>query len=397
VFSAPDAIRTILTADPADAHAGKGNHVLEPLLGPRSLLLLDGTPHQRERRLLMPSFQAKRIDGYGDILRAATNDAIDALAPGGQVVAMHATTQAISLHVILRAVLGLGGHREHDEIASEIQAFLDDPRLSLATLSQLRDGVDGEGWRAFQRRLSRIDTLLFAEIERRRASPDASRQDVMSVLLGARYEDGSPLTDAALRDELVTLLVTGYETTAAALAWALHWIHQDRQVERRLRDELTTLGPDPAPAALAEEAPYLRAVCNETLRIHPILPVVARQLQRPLTVQGYALPAGIHMTACIYLAHRRAATFPEPQCFRPERFLAGEPSIYEFLPFGGGSRRCLGILLALFEMKVALGTLLSRCSFEAAGGAVRPVRRSVTIAPSDATRLRVLHVAPRPG
>lgn len=395
MFSAPEAIRTIFGADPADAHAGKGHHVLEPLLGARSLLLLEEAAHRRERRLLMPSFQAKRVEAYGDIIRAATNDVIDRLVPDGGVVALHDLMQEVSLHVILRAVFGLGEGRDHAELAAEIQAFLNDRRLNLATLPQLRDGVESESFRTFKRRLARIDALLFAEIERRRARPDPARQDVLSVLLGARYEDGSAPGDAALRDELVTLLMTGYETTATALAWALHWIHADAAVLRRLREEIAGLGP--APAAFAEQAPYLRAVCNETLRIHPILPLVARQLQRPLVVQGYELPAGIHMTACIYLAHRRAATYPEPHCFRPERFLHGEPPPYEFLPFGGGTRRCLGMMLALFEMKLVLGTLLSRCSFEAAGGDVRPVRRSVTISPSDGTRLRVLAVAARPG
>lgn len=387
MFSTPDAIRTIFTADPAIAHAGKGHAVLMPVLGPRSLLLLDEQRHARERRLLMPSFHAKRVDAFGPLIQQEAKIALAHLSAGQDVV-LHDLMQEVSLSVILRAVFGLQEARTVD-LAREIRAWLNDARLNMGLVRQLRDEADSQAFRALQRRLERIDQLLYEEIAERRALAGPERNDVMSVLLGAQYEDGTALDDRALRDELVTLLMTGYETSATALAWALCWIHADTGVARRLRDELAQLGPDPSPRALADDAPYLRAVCHETLRIHPILPIVARQLQAPLSVSDYRIPEGVNVTACVYLAHRRPEVFPEPDCFRPERFLSREYSPYEYFPFGGGPRRCLGMTLALLEMKIVLGTILTSLELEPQGPPVRPVRRSVTIAPSGGARMRV--------
>jgi cytochrome P450 len=387
MFSAPDAIRTIFTADTTIAHAGKGHLVLMPLLGPRSILLLDEQRHARERRLLMPSFHVKRVETFGPLIQRETASALARFSAGQEVV-LHDVMQEVSLDVILRAVFGVREERTAD-LAREIRRWLDDVRLNMGLLHQLRDEASSETFRAFQAGLERIDRIIYDEIAERRARSDPGRDDVMSVLLGARYEDGAPLDDAALRDELVTLLMAGYETTATALAWALCWIHADVDVARRLRDELARLGPDPSASALAEGAPYLQAVCYETLRVYPILPIVARQLQAPLSVGGRKIPAGVNVAACIYLAHRRPAAFPEPDRFQPERFLSRAYSPYEYLPFGGGSRRCLGMTLALLEMKVVLGTMLASLELDLEGRPVRPVRRSVTIAPSGGALMRV--------
>jgi cytochrome P450 len=389
MFAAPEAIRAIFTADAATAHAGAGNGVLLPLLGPSSLLLLEEQRHQRERRLLLPSFHARRVEAYGGLTQGAARAALDRFEPGQEVV-IHHVTQEIALRVILRSVLGKGGG-ETEALGRELFAFLNDPRLTLANVDMLREDVANETWRGFQRQLAHIDDLIRSEIARRRSATEAGGDDVMSVLLAARYEDGAALSDAALRDELMTLLITGYETTATALAWALHWISADPAVGIRLREEIGALGgPAAAPAALSDRAPYLHAACLETLRICPIVPMVARRLTKPLCIQGHALPEGITVAAVIYLAHHRPSVFPDPARFSPERFLGREYSPYEYLPFGGGPRRCLGSALALFEMKVILGTILACCELSPAGPPVHPVRRSVTIAPSGGARARVL-------
>ncbi len=215
------------------------------------------------------------------------------------------------------------------------------------------------------------------------------------MLLAARYDDGGALDDAALRDELVTLLVTGYETTATALAWAFSWIHRDGEVRRRLGEELAAVDPDD-PTALAGLR-YLEAVCKETLRIHPIIPLVAREVQRPLQFAGYTIPVGATVAPCIYLTHHRDDLYPQPDEFRPERFLTREYSPYEFLPFGGGVRRCIGMPLALHEMKVVLGTILQRYQLELTSAeATRPVRRAVTIAPASGAGMTVTRVRHSP-
>ncbi|MGA7122139.1 MAG: cytochrome P450 [Polyangiaceae bacterium] len=396
MFSAPDAVRTIFTADVATLHAGEGNAVLRPVLGRGSLLLLEEGRHHRERRLLMPSFHAKRVEGYGGLVQEAADRALSRFVPGAQVV-LQSVMQDISLDVILSAVFGLRGEARTDDLAQRILDFLNDGRVNLANLDQLREDVDAEAWRAVRGRLGGIDEALYEEIARRKASPPRAESDVLSVLLSARHEDGASLDAASIRDQLVTLLITGYETTATALAWALHWIYSDAEVLRRLREDLASLGPAPSPRVIAEDVPYLRAVCNEALRITPILPVVARRVQKPIVVQGYELPTGVTVSACVYLAHHRSEVFPEPNRFWPDRFLGREYSPYEYLPFGGGSRRCLGMTLALFEMKLVLASIVVRCDFEPVGPPVRPARRSVTIGPSGGATMRVvaLHVGVR--
>ncbi|MEW6270724.1 MAG: cytochrome P450, partial [Thermodesulfobacteriota bacterium] len=240
---------------------------------------------------------------------------------------------------------------------------------------------------------ARVDELLFAEIARRRAAcagdpagagpGSRQRSDVLSLLLGARDEDGRPLPDQALRDELITLLVAGHETTATSLAWAVHHVLEHDDVRARLESELTKLGGAPSPEAVMR-LDYLDAVAKETLRLTPIVPLVGRRLTRDLRIGGMDLPAGVVAAPCIVLAHRREETWPEPLAFRPERFLERKPTPYEFLPFGGGVRRCLGAAFALYEMKIVLAEVMTRVVLRAAPGyQVRVVRRSVTLAPSE--------------
>ncbi len=229
-----------------------------------------------------------------------------------------------------------------------------------------------------------MDRLLFAEIAARRQTDVTGRSDILSLLVQATYEDGRSLEDQALRDELMTMLLAGHETTATALAWAVSHVLGHQKVRTRLLDELAGASAAPLDPERMIRLEYLDAVCRETLRLTPIIPLVGRRLTRPMKIGGVDLPAGVVAAPCIYLAHRRPERWPEPERFRPERFLETKPTPYEFLPFGGGVRRCLGMAFALVEMKIVLAEVLSRLELRTAPGyQVRVVRRSVTLAPSE--------------
>ena len=374
-FSHPDAIRDIFTGSEDTLHAGEANARFEPLLGRHSLLLLDGQSHLRERRLLQPPFHGERMHAYGDVMRDVAASAI-ARWPIGRPFPLHPEMQGITLDVILRTVFGLeegaGMRALRVELLGLLTTIADPQRLIAA---QMKAGAGGAGALVVR---AGVDRLLFAEIARRRTAGDTDRADVLSVLLGARDEQGQPMTDEELRDELVTFLVAGHETTATALAWAFHHLLANPAELERVRHELCS-GSDGG-----IRGDYIDAVVRESLRLTPIVPIVGRRLLTPLVIGGRALPAGVVAAPCIYLAHRRPQRWPQPAQFRPERFLGARPTPYEFLPFGGGVRRCLGMAFALFEMKIVLAEVLTRLELEPATGyQVRVVRRAVTLAPSE--------------
>ncbi|HEY8518417.1 MAG TPA: cytochrome P450 [Candidatus Binatia bacterium] len=398
MVSHPDAIKDLFTGSEEDLRAGEANYVLEPLLGRHSLLLLDGSEHLRERRLLLPPFHGERMQAYGETMQEIARRAVDAW-PVGRAFAIHPEMQAITLDVILRTVFGLDEGPKMEALRRELVELLAvsaNPQLLLAAAQARAAGNGGAAThRAAARPLevrARVDALLFAEIARRRAAHEqassngangAQRSDVLSLLLSARDESGAPLSDQALRDELITLLVAGHETTATALAWAVHHVLEHDEVRERLESELARLGENATPEAIMR-LDYLDAVAKETLRLTPIVPMVGRRLTRDLEIGGMRLPAGVVAAPCIVLAHRRPERWPEPLAFRPERFLESKPTPYEFLPFGGGVRRCLGAAFALYEMRIVLAEVLTRVVLRAAPGyQVRVVRRSVTLAPSE--------------
>ncbi len=378
MVSHPDAIRDLFTGSEDDLRAGEANVLLEPLLGRHSLLLLDGREHLTERRLVQPPFQGERMQSYGDSMQQIARGAVDAW-PVGQPFALHPHMQSVTLDVILRTVFGMEEGPKLESLRAGLRDLLAvsaNPQLLLALAN---GGASGAATRSLQVR-AQVDAELFAEIARRRALPTAGRHDVLSLLIAARDEDGQPLSDQALRDELVTMLVAGHETTATSLAWAVHHVLAHPEVRARLEAELAT----PRPPQEVARLPYLDAVCRETLRLTPIVPIVGRRLTRPLRVGNLDLPAGVVAAPCIVLAHRRPERWPEPEQFRPERFLEQKPAAYEFLPFGGGVRRCLGAAFAMYEMKIVLAEVLTRVTLRAAPGyQVRVVRRSVTLAPSE--------------
>lgn len=378
MVSHPDAIRDLFTGSEEDLRAGEANVLLEPLLGRHSLLLLDGREHLEERRLLQPPFQGERVQAYGEAMRDITRRAIERW-PLSRPFPLHPEMQGITLDVIVRTVFGMDeGPRLRTLRAAlvELLAVSANPRVLLA-IAEGQQG--GEVARALAVR-AQVDAELFAEIARRRSGSTTGRYDVLSVLVGARDERGHTLSDQALRDELLTMLVAGHETTATALAWAMYHVLSHPEVRARLLDEVA---PSASPAETAR-LPYLDAVCRETLRLTPIVPLVGRRLTRPLRVGTLTLPAGVIAAPCIVLAHRRAERWPEPERFRPERFLESKPTPYEFLPFGGGVRRCLGANFALYEMKIVLAEILRRVVLRAAPGyRIRVVRRAITLAPSE--------------
>jgi cytochrome P450 family 135 len=376
ILADPEAVKQVFTGDPDVFRAGEGNRILLPLLGKHSVLLLDGQDHLRQRRLLLPPFHGERMQRYRQIMEEATEREVAGWRPG-EPVRVARRMQEVTLEVIMRAVFGVEGRSELAHLRAVLLDLLDwamaphrGPAFALIGPDRLVQ------YGPFRRRMAAVDDALLAEIGRRRGAADlADREDILSLLLQARDEDGGGLSDQELRDELMTLLIAGHETTATALGWA---------VERLLRhpEALARATED----ARSGDGSYLDAVAKETLRLRPVLPVVARRLAEPVTIGGRDLPAGADVAPCIYLVHHREDVYPEPDAFRPERFVGVKPGTYTWLPFGGGIRRCIGASFALFEMQVVLGTLLRSVELRATDPASEPTaRRTITLVPGRGT------------
>jgi len=372
VVSEPDAIREVFTGPTDVMHAGPANDVLRPVVGEGSLLLLDGERHVRERRLLLPPFHGERMHRYGDVMREITLREMQRW-PVGAPWAIHGPMQSITLDVILRTVFGVDEGAELDALRAAIVDLTNGFNAFNMVPALRRDLGPRSPWGAFLRRREAVDALLYGVIRARRAEGAAGRDDVMTLLTSARYEDGSPMGDRELRDELMTLLAAGHETTATALPWALHELSIRPDVQARVHDELDAGGHA-----------YLDGVIKETLRLHPVIAAVGRVLQRPHSIAGWELPAGTLVSPSVYLAHRDPVTWPDPERFDPTRFLDTRISPYAYLPFGGGARRCIGMAFALYEMQIVLATILARFRVRAAPGVtIRSQRRGVSMAPSD--------------
>ena len=358
-----EAIKGIFAADP-DTFASPMSEAFGPFLGENSVLLVSGKRHRAARRLLMPPFNGARMRAYGTIMRDAARAWGERWQPG-QTLSVQETTLAISLEVIIRAVFGV----QSDEGAQRLHQATTQLMAAVSPLivgfPALRRDFGGLGpWARYQRLRRDFEALLRAEIEAKRAqAAGAQAQDILSLLVQARYEDGQPLSEREILDQLISMVVAGHETVAVALAWAVYALHRNPATLTRLRAELdavdaTAEGPDPdALAAL----PYLDAVCQETLRRYPLAPLVQRKLARPYTLQGRGpalpLPAGTLIGASL-LVHFDPAIYPDPQRFDPDRFLSRSYAPSEFLAFGGGARRCLGAAFATQELRIVLGTLL---------------------------------------
>ena len=367
-----DAVEQVFTGDPRLLHAGEANIVLLPVLGSKSVLLLDEQEHMAQRKLMLPSFHGRRMRSYEQVMTEVAVREIERW-PLGVPLSAWPTMQAITLEVILRTVFGVQDGerlRRLGDALRHVLAWGTRPQR-LAMLAALGPRRIAE-LRVFRGVLDPADELIYQEIRRRREAPDLEeRDDVLSLLLQARHEDGSPMSDKELRDELMTLLVAGHETSATSLAWALEALVRHPAALARLRDEVDS----------GEDA-YLDAVLQETLRLRPVVALVLRRLTEPMEIGGRLLPAGVTLAPSIYLLHRRPDIYPDPRAFRPERFLEWPPGTYTWIPFGGGVRRCLGASFAQFEMKVVLRELVSRLELRAARPrGERRVRRAIIFAP----------------
>ena len=372
-ISHPDAVKQVFTGDPRLLHAGEANIVLLPVLGSHSVLLLDDDAHMAQRKLMLPPFHGERMRGYEETMADAAARELDRW-PAGEPLPAWPTMQAITLEVIMRTVFGVRDAPRLERLGEALRnslGFASEP-LRMAILAAFGPRRVAElGW--VRAKLEPTNQLIYEEIRSRRSAPDlADRTDVLSMLLQARHDDGTELSDEELRDELMTLLVAGHETSATALAWALDALTHHPAALARLRAEVDS-GDDA----------YLDAVVKETLRLRPVIALVLRRLIEPMEIGGRMLPAGVTVAPCIYLLHRRPDVYDEPRAFRPERFLESPPGTYTWIPFGGGVRRCLGASFAQFEMKVVLRELVSRLDIRA--GRPQPerrVRRAVVFAPS---------------
>jgi cytochrome P450 family 135 len=377
----PEVVKRVFTADPAQFRAGEANAtVLEPAVGPSSVLTLDGAEHIRQRKVLLPPFHGERVKRYGETMRDAIERDL-AEWPADRPFSLRPHMQRVTLEVILKAVFGIRGSERERRAARLITAFAHRADLVTQVPALRRDLGRLSPWVRFKRARAELDAFIYEEIADRRAAEDgAERDDVLSLLLAAEHDDGSPMSDRELRDELVTVLGAGHETTATALAWAFERLLRTPRAMTRLRESVD-----------AGEDDYVDATIKEALRARPVIVDVARKLSAPAEVGGYELPAGTFVLPAIAAMHYREDLFPEPFEFRPERFIDGKADTYAWIPFGGGVRRCVGAAFAQYEMRVVMKTILERTELRAPDPAPERVKlRNITLAPGKGTRVELV-------
>jgi len=378
MISDPEVIRA-LYAEPAHGLPPGRDTILGPILGRRSVLLLEGADHLARRRLMLPPFHGERMRSYRPVVEEIVSAEVDSW-PRAEPFPLHPRMQAVTLEVILRVVFGVAEGPRLARLRPLLAGILQEtasPLVQLIGIATQRFGGRGP-WARFEGQLRAVDELLHAEIaERRSAGGLEERDDILSALMLARFEDGEAMSDGELRDQLMTLLLAGHETTATALAWAFDLLLRNPEALSRLRDSLERGEDD-----------YLRATITESLRLRPVIPLAGRRLAKELEVGDYTLPPGTDVTPAIWLVHTRADVYPDPFAFRPERFLDDGPDTYAWVPFGGGVRRCLGAAFAEFEMRIVLREVLTRCELHKADPAPeRVARRNITLSPRNGTRV----------
>jgi len=373
----PEEVKRVFTAPPDVLRPGEGARVLEPVVGSNSVILLDEGAHMEQRKLMLPAFHGERMERLTGLMEEVAAEELAAL-PRETPVELHPHMQDLTLKIILRAVFGLDPGARFDALRKRLQAMLSFGDKPISLMAPPKDSVAARAleragpFAKFIRMQEEVDELLFALIgERRAAAGDGN--DVLAMLLEARHEDGSPMSEQEIRDELLTLLVAGHETTASTLAWAFERLARDPATLARLTDEIDS-GDDA----------YLTATIQETLRTRPVLPNSApRLVVKPFEAGGWTYPPGCSLVPNAYLIHHDPEIYPEPDAFRPERFLDESPGTYTWIPFGGGRRRCLGASFAMLEMKVVLSRALAECTVDpSAGGAEVARRRNITVTPS---------------
>jgi cytochrome P450 len=390
----PQLLQEVL-ADSKDYEApGDRNGIFEPILGHQSVLSLSGSAHRRQRQLLLPPFHGERMRNYGQIIWDITGQVMDRW-PVGQPFSVRSFMQAISMRVILRTVFGVDQGERVQQLEQLIAAMLDGISSPFSVAMLYFPSLQWElgrfsPWGRFLHQRQQIDQLIYQEIHQRRQHPNPDRTDVLSLLMSACDEVGQPLTDEELRDELMTLLVAGHETTATALTWALYWLHSLPEVKEKALRELDSLGQEVTPATVAR-LPYLAAIGSETLRIYPVgmlaFPRVPKTAQKLI---GYDIEAGTVLLGCIYLLHQREDLYPNPKQFKPERFLVRQYSPYAYMPIGAGRRRCIGMAFAQYEMQLVLARILAEAELTLMNDRpVKPQRRGLTSGAGD-VRLKLV-------
>jgi cytochrome P450 len=389
MLSDPEAIRALYTAHEHGLPPGRSIALL-PVMGPGSVLLLEGSEHLARRKLMLPPFHGERMRSYETTVREVAERELDSW-PVDRPFAIHPRMQAITLEVILSAVFGVTDPARSQRLRERLPLLLGETSsvaLQFRVLLSRRLGR-GDPLESLGKLVGEIDELLLAEIAERRADEaHAEREDILSLLVAARFQDGTEMSDREVRDQLITLLLAGHETTATALAWTFDLLLRHPAALTRLTAEVDAGDDDDA---------YLRAVISEALRLRPVVPLAGRRLASDLNAGGLSLPAGTDVTPAIWLTHTRADLYPEPYAFRPERFLESEGgravNTYGWIPFGGGVRRCLGAAFAEMEMRVVLEMVLERCVLSPASGkAERVTRRNITFSPRNGT---LVHSRPR--
>lgn len=379
VIADPQLIKQVYRGSPSFLRLGEvAGKPVRVIVGPNSLLALDGPEHLRHRKLMMPPLHGERLRQYHDIIVDATDRSLEGW-PVGRPFPLRPRMADITLEVIMRAIFGVERGRRYDELHGAVLQVIENNlpvNLAIAFPALRRNFGPVRAWSTFRDAKARVAALLYDEIAtRRRANDLDQRSDILSMLLLARYTDGTPMTDEELHDELLTLLLAGHETTSTALAWTFDLLLHNPATLRRLTDEFS-----------AGDERYLVAVVREALRVRPVVATSQRVLREPMKLGGYALDSGVTLLLAIWLVHRRPELYPDPEAFRPERFLEQEPGTYEWIPFGGGVRRCIGDSLAQMEMQVILKRILTQVKLEPANPDLeRPRNRFVLLAPKQGT------------
>jgi cytochrome P450 len=381
MLSDPDDVKQVFTSDPEVLHPGEGAKVLEPVVGLNSVILLDEGAHMEQRKLLLPAFHGEKMQALSGLMREIAEEEIESW-PRGVPAELHPRLQRLTLEIILRAVFGLEVGERLDLLRARLGKMLEfgDKWISLVPPkpeSRMRPILERVGpFAPFARAQGEADELIF-ELIRERRRERAERDDILSMLIEAKHEDGSPMSEQEMRDELLTMLVAGHETTASTLAWALERLPRHPHVMERLREEVDS----------GEEDEYLTATIQETLRRRPTLPNNApRLVKQEVEIGGWTYPVDCALVPNAYLIHHDPEIYEDPYAFRPERWLGVKPGTYTWIPFGGGRRRCLGASFAMVEMKIVMRALFERCQLQAIGDKPEVAkRRNITVRPAHGT------------
>jgi cytochrome P450 len=411
----PAAVKTLCTGGYDDF--SRAAETIRFLLGDHAVIFQQDGEHKETRRLMVPPFHGERMRAYGVDMARFTDDMIDRFGDGERLH-LHKRFQDLTLRIILRSVFGLADGARAQRLGVLLVEYLDaimTPWFYGATLilsgARVRDFLRSHGrqrrgllqyvrpLQAIADHVAEIDDILFDEIARCRALPAAerdARQDILAMLVASRFDDGTALSDEALRDHLMTLLIGGHETTATSLSWAIACaLRAPGTIDKMRADVTRAFGDgDAFDAGKVKQLQYVGAVASESMRLYPIATAVTRQLKRDMQLAGYILPAGTLVSPCIYLVQRDPRVWSDPLRFDPERFVGGKASVYEYFPFGAGVWKCLGAQFAEYEMRVVLARLVSRVELMLDGNEpLRAVQRGFTVAPSNGLPVRVRRFA----